>query len=275
MHIYLDNHSYRDFVRKVDILYKKFSSEHLFAFTIIYKQQIILPFLDYLRNHSINHFEISLDVKDLNNELIYIANHEQVSLVINVDKALTKRERKLLSKIKVTSRVYDTSNVDENESAYDNFYIIYKNHRCDQIYHTHLMALALLGSSPFSCANSSCLNKSVYVDGDDIYFCPFSKDSLIGSINDIDNVYNQEGFIKVIKEATAKRNECMSSCDVYPLCKGGCPLLIKETCIKEDLMRVKKEVEDFLKNNKSLSELKKFAKQQIFFQFISTKSNKK
>ena len=85
------------------------------------------------------------------------------------------------------------------------------------------------GNSPISCIYNSCLGSIiVLLSNGELKACPIINCEI--SLNDrldiqnIQEVFNTDSFIKLLKDNIEKRNKCKNDCLYFPLCKGGCAL---------------------------------------------------
>lgn len=85
----------------------------------------------------------------------------------------------------------------------------------------------LTGVSSGSCEHHSCMGKYVYLDAEGkLYFCSRKKEA--AGMYSMREAYREtlydETYQAVLQNAIAKRTQCMEQCDMFGLCRGGCPL---------------------------------------------------
>lgn len=105
------------------------------------------------------------------------------------------------------------------------------------------MILSILtGTSGSECEHSSCMGRILYLDREEnLYFCAKKKDaakmcSLKENIPDF--IYN-EVYDHVLKMAVEKRSRCTKECQMFGICRGGCPFdTEKETFCADYLQKV-------------------------------------
>lgn len=78
------------------------------------------------------------------------------------------------------------------------------------------------------CTNASCLLTFLSMDPQgNLFPCSrfYEKKYCYGNIENfkkIDDIYNTESFINIIKPTIIKRQHCMKTCELYTYCQGGC-----------------------------------------------------
>lgn len=78
------------------------------------------------------------------------------------------------------------------------------------------------------CTNNSCLGKWLCFDScGNIYPCDrlCMEEYKLGNIDDIksiESVFESETFISLLQQCVERRRNCMTSCDLYEYCYGGC-----------------------------------------------------
>lgn len=97
-------------------------------------------------------------------------------------------------------------------------------------------------TDPVTCHYSSCLGKTLYINGTGgIEICPYHKSDIqlntLESCSSLSEVYDTESFRALLVEQINKRNECKKNCSFYKGCKGGCPLIEQTTCTDQLLLR--------------------------------------
>ncbi len=86
----------------------------------------------------------------------------------------------------------------------------------------------ILNKKSSICTNNSCLGKWLCLDSNgDIYPCdrlciPEYRLSNVEDIKSIDSIFESEQFIKLLQESVFRRRSCMSECEIYESCYGGC-----------------------------------------------------
>lgn len=82
--------------------------------------------------------------------------------------------------------------------------------------------------SPAVCTRSSCLRNWICMDHNgNLSPCDksFPKEFTYGNINDFNDIrqiYETEGFKKLISGAIERRKKCIDECDIFDYCQGGC-----------------------------------------------------
>ncbi len=77
------------------------------------------------------------------------------------------------------------------------------------------------------CRYSSCMGRILYLDRDDqVYFCEKKKEQtkMYSAAQGIPEKLYNEVYSEVLGSAIAKRNQCSNQCEMFGLCRGGCPL---------------------------------------------------
>ena len=99
-----------------------------------------------------------------------------------------------------------------------------------------------MGSRPISCRYRSCLGRTLALDAEGRWgICPYLENN--GIINDpagcesLDEVFQTDRFIRLLKKQVAVRDRCAAGCRYYRGCKGGCPLSAEEPCPEPELLR--------------------------------------
>ena len=78
------------------------------------------------------------------------------------------------------------------------------------------------------CTMSSCLFKFISIDSEcNIYPCgkSYPQEYCLGSIYDvdsIDDVFESDRYNRLVLQSISRRNVCMSDCEWYKYCEGGC-----------------------------------------------------
>ena len=78
------------------------------------------------------------------------------------------------------------------------------------------------------CDNNSCLLKFISISPQgDLYFCSrlSYKEFCLGNIHDYDNIedaFLSKNAMEFTKQSIIRRNTCMSTCDLFHICNGGC-----------------------------------------------------
>ena len=275
MQIFISNKSFDEFTTSFFKFKEKFVTPYNFSYTIIIeKKGDIKRFIRFLNKNDVVHISFMLDISKLDGHLVRLANTFNYQMRINIEKPPTNHQLRLLSKIKVTTRIYDENNEEPSPKYAKNRHIVYRNKVNDTINVAHMISLSLLKTSSLDCNASSCINKTIYYEDGKLYFCPFDKRSYIGNINDLNNLYEVPEFVEILKEAISKRDTCKSSCSVYPICMASCPLKIRQECIKEDYLKEDAFIRNFLNDKKDLRLLENEVIREIVFSFISSKSRK-
>lgn len=90
----------------------------------------------------------------------------------------------------------------------------------------------LTGVPAGSCQHSSCMGKYLYLDeAENVYFCGQKKEAarMYSLRQGLPEPLYQECYGAALRTAIERRTECMDSCQLFGLCKGGCPLAAKTT----------------------------------------------
>ena len=45
---------------------------------------------------------------------------------------------------------------------------------------------------------------------------------MIQNVDSIDELFNSDGFIRLLEESIVRREKCEAACEWYPHCQGGC-----------------------------------------------------
>jgi len=110
------------------------------------------------------------------------------------------------------------------------------------------------------CIYNSCLYHWIGVDHNGlIYPCgrSFPEEYIIGNIQEIQNIsdiYQNENYLNLLKKSIVRRSKCLSTCEYYEICNGGCNnnALIENGDIEIPggfLCIVLKEMIDYIKNS--------------------------
>ncbi len=154
----------------------------------------------------------------------------------------------------------------------------------------YLYILNALGEPTESdCAHTSCLTKwlCVYPNGD-LYPCgkgcptDFRLDN-VDNMERISDAFNTDGFRNILMGTIKRREKCMSECDLYRYCNGGCSIDAHyETGIENtggDSCRIFREVfghvlesvEGIIQDQKDLSNYNKFVRDAVLGKLINPK----
>lgn len=147
-----------------------------------------------------------------------------------------------------------------------------------------------LGSGFRICANSSCHGKylSVAPNGD-LSNCgrimmQRYKFGNIADFNDLNEMYNSEGFLKMLKGAITRRNHCKENCSHFNWCAGGCS---EQAVLGGDISKpngancynfihifdhIKETIEKCIEDNIPLTEFNPFVKRAIIKSFNTGQS---
>ncbi len=87
------------------------------------------------------------------------------------------------------------------------------------------------GNQPSGCHYSSCLGRTIYIaEGGDLGICPYVENSIslipLSNGESIEHMFSTEEFRQLLIHSIEHRKSCSEVCELFGLCKGGCPLMI-------------------------------------------------
>lgn len=86
----------------------------------------------------------------------------------------------------------------------------------------------IVGNIRRECSHGSCMTKFISINHDgDIYPCSryFPKEYKIGNIDRISHIkeiFESVEFTNLLKLSIERRKQCITQCDLFPYCQGGC-----------------------------------------------------
>lgn len=92
----------------------------------------------------------------------------------------------------------------------------------------HSYVRDMLYNTASICWRTSCLGRWINVKPDGaVYPCSreYPKEysfGMIQNVDSIDELFNSDGFIRLLEESIVRREKCEAACEWYPHCQGGC-----------------------------------------------------
>lgn len=137
------------------------------------------------------------------------------------------------------------------------------------------MLLSMLTGMPGNeCEHSSCMGKILYLDRDEnLYFCARKNAaakmcSLKEKMPDL--VYN-EIYDKVLASAVEKRHKCTKECQMFRMCRGGCPFSAGQETFCADYVQKVSHIGAFIerKIEKHFSDVENPRLRQLYLSLIA------
>ena len=228
MDLYVDNSSY-GFTRKAYERVKENTGKSIFRAVIISKDSLRSGSYKLFRKKKIADIELIIYGTAHLKKAIKLHKRKKrpVSLTAVVSKALTEKEKALLSTVRREIKIIDTTAEKGNLDYYEsNKYVLYKWQDKDTILDTDIMHIYKMGETQYQCRHSACLGKTLYVTREgNVHFCPYhAEESIVGTLNEEKNYFHDERIVKVLQSAIEKRKACKEKCEYYEDCSGACPL---------------------------------------------------
>lgn len=120
----------------------------------------------------------------------------------------------------------------EGEVLYDDKFLslfqewLYDKNSCRINLFADILSWVLLDDWGTKCQYKSCLTKHFLIDEDGIiYACKNRKNRICGlwDVHSISEILSHEKFVTLLERSVARREQCKAACELYGLCKGGCP----------------------------------------------------
>ena len=229
MNIYLENNGLYGNIRRLKkcrALIGNDQTAHLHLISSIRVTSIELYLLAF-RFSWLKNMTLEITASKLTAGLVSLFNHKPLlTLTIRTDRRLTASQRKRISRISGRIVVIDHTGDEEHETFYQsNRNIVYKGSTHDGISVADAYA-ACSGTPAIGCTHTSCLGKTLYISRDStVSYCPyFVEKSKIGKLDSIHSLFNHPNFLATLKRIIDKRNSCKQSCELFPVCRAGCPL---------------------------------------------------
>ncbi len=256
MNVYLEDAKLSQTLKHIKIFEKTLPSEELLNFHIISKRK--LKFVELIiilqRFKRISSIEFITEPQNLSSALIKFINaNKKVGIVFVTKRELNKKTCEKIALCKGIVRIYDLVN---QSFALENMRnVLVAREDNDEIRKADVYNLISKDNPIFQCVFSSCLGHTLYVaKNGDVSFCPkYAEKSKIGTLDNIENIFDNETFRKCLKESFEHRSSCKQSCKYFDKCKGGCPF--EDTCgyFVENYCDAEEELLQLEKNETDLS----------------------
>lgn len=97
-------------------------------------------------------------------------------------------------------------------------------------------------TDPILCHYNSCLGKTLFINQTgSISICPYYQANVslntLESCSSIQDVFNTESFVALLREEIKRRDVCKNTCVYYKSCKGSCPLGHGEACTEKAVLQ--------------------------------------
>ena len=228
MNIYLENAGFLPNFRRLNRCCKEFGVKDPIHFHLICPKGLS-PLHMYLltaNNKAIATLTMQIPAQHLTPSLVSLCNASSLlSCVVLVDRPLTERLWKRICSLNGIIRIVDTSDA-PNESYYrSERRAVWEKGAENTIRLADIYHLTTSHKAIYQCHYSSCLGKTLLVARDgSVSFCPkHPKESLLGSVETLEGIFDAPVFYETLSRTVGKRNTCKASCPHFEKCKGGCP----------------------------------------------------
>lgn len=229
MNIYFENAGFRKNYKTVSRCCRQFGGSDPLYFHIICEKGLSPLHLYLLTrgNQGIATVTLRIHARKLTDPLVRLCNSSGLlDTVILVDKALTHKQWKRICRLNGILRIVDTSDA-PNEAFYEsNRNVIWRKGNTDTLLLADIYHLTVSDRAIYQCHFSSCLGKTLFIAKDGaVSFCPHHPaESRLGTLEQLDGIFDAPVFYDTLMASVAKRNHCKNSCPHFEKCKGGCPL---------------------------------------------------
>lgn len=228
MNIYLENAGLLPNFRRLNNCCKEFATTDPVHFHLICPKGVS-PLHLYLltaRNKAIATLTLHIPVRYLSGILVQMCNATApLGCVVSVDRALTPGQWKRICKLNGIIRIVDTSDAPNEDLYRRNRHVIYEKGNENTLRLADIYHLTAADKSIYQCHYSSCLGKTLLIARDgSVSFCPkHPEESLIGSADRLEDIFESPVFYDILSQAVRKRKQCKDTCPHFEKCKGGCP----------------------------------------------------
>lgn len=125
-----------------------------------------------------------------------------------------------------------------------------------------------------ACEHNSCMGKYIYLDQKGfVYFCAkkLGNTQMYSVADRKPNLLYNEVYDNTLHVAIEKRKQCMESCEMFGLCRGGCPLegKIQKNCMEyvQKVARIGEFIEKEIGN--AFSEIENPCMRQLYLSLIA------
>jgi len=128
---------------------------------------------------------------------------------------------------------------------------LYDKHGVAVSHFNNAVASFLLGNNGNNCTHNSCLGRTLYLNKEGVIsFCPKSmRETILKNISEVETfqeIFNSDNFALYVDAALKKRETCMTSCQGFKFCQGGCPLSAYNKCNDQEYMAFMRHLESVL-----------------------------
>ena len=278
MNIYLENNGLFGNIRRLKkcrALIGNDQTVHLYLISSSKVTAVELYLLAF-RFSWLKNMTLEITASKLTAELVSLFNHKPLlTLIVRADRRLTASQRKRISRISGRIVVIDTTGNEENETFYrSNRNIIYKDEKYDGIAVANAYA-ACSGIPTIGCTHTSCLGKTLYVSHDStVSYCPhFPAKSEIGKLDSMIFLFNHPDFLDTLKKTVEKRNSCKQSCELFPVCRAGCPLSFDCEVFKKQYQDACEDISRMMKMRAELSSLPLYKEYAMLYKLFGMRND--
>lgn len=228
MNIYLENAGFFPNFRRLNRCCREFAVKDPVHFHLICPKGVTPLHLYFLtaRNKAIATMTLHIPAKHLTGTLVRLCNASApLRCVILVDRALTPGQWKRICKLNGIIRIVDTGDAPNEDLYRENRNVVYEKGDVNTIRLADIYHLTAADKSIYQCHYSSCLGKTLLIRRDgSVSFCPqHPEESKIGSVDQLEDIFESPVFYDTLSQAVQKRSRCKATCPDFEKCKGGCP----------------------------------------------------
>lgn len=258
MNVYLEDAGISQLSNRIKTFEQMLSTEELLNLHIIFKRKLrLFELLLILQKFKrISSLELIIEPQYISPTFIkYINGNKKLGLVFVVKNELNAKSCKKIERCKGIVRIYDYTHQNLELANSRNVLMAYEG--VDEIINADIYNLISKENPLYQCVFSSCLGHTIYVASNgDVSFCPkYIDESKIGTMDNIEKIFESEKFYNCLKKSFEHRNKCKNSCQYFNKCKGGCPFEDSCSYFKNNYQLAEEDLIQLEKNETNLSSL--------------------
>ena len=222
---------------------------------------------------SIKTMELTVPAHSLLPQLVWFANHfVRYSLRFTVEKKLTKRQWKRISRFKDVIYIDDRSGEDHTDLYRANRRVVANTpgYRDLETANTYYAAVKMADKQ---CHYTSCLGKTLFIAKDGtVSFCPERpRETAMGNIGELTTLFHTPSFMEALKAMIPKRKACAAGCKHYGSCMGGCIFQPDCSSFYRDCEAAIQDISHLIETETDLSQIPVYKERSIVYRLFSGK----